>query len=89
MERKLDNHSLDTTTENVDTIKRMLSMGLYQYLKLPVPACIAEDVVESSTVRRWSADATKHQSFKHEKVATVSTLKRMLCLSSLANFFCT
>lgn len=43
----------DLPRDNAQVLKRMISTGIYQYLKQPVPACITEDQWDGSTVREW------------------------------------
>lgn len=59
LEKQMDNQSLEPSPEHSDMIRRMLSMGVYRYLKLPLPACIAEDTSDAAVVRRWHGDIAR------------------------------
>lgn len=70
VEKQVDTQSLDPSPEHADMIKRMLSMGLYRYLKVAAPSCIADDTSDSSVVRRWHGE---------QSVQTVSSRERKVC----------
>jgi hypothetical protein len=68
MEKQLDGLSLDSSSEHADAIRRMLSLGLYRYLKFPIPACIAEDEADATVVRRWHGEAVQEGAERVYKV---------------------
>lgn len=68
LERQMESQSLDPAAEHADMIRRMLSTGVYRYLKLPLPSCIAEDRSDASVVRRWHGDLVQTSSVRTKKV---------------------
>lgn len=68
LEKQMNSLSLDPSTEHADVIKRMLSMGLYRYLNMPIPSCIAEDSAGATMVRRWHGQPIQTNAARSKKV---------------------
>jgi hypothetical protein len=67
LEKRMDSQSLDPAPEHADMLKRMLSIGLYRYLRIPVPECIKEDNGDTSVVRRWHGEPVKNVVVRNNK----------------------
>lgn len=64
MGRYVQRPGLGIPPDNMEPLKRMLSVGLLVYLKVPLPECVTEDALDMSQILNWSADVSQD---KHRK----------------------
>ena len=89
LEKQMDSQSLDPSTESADMIRRMLSMGVYRYLKRPLPSCIAEDSSDAPLVRKWHAHTTSIRTKKVQSFCVLCSVQTQFYLFLQATPRCT
>lgn len=55
MGRHIRRQGLGIPTDNLEPVKRMLSIGVLAHMKVPLPDCMTEDGLEPARVKTWSA----------------------------------